>query len=152
MTRIRLFSIAVVALVLLHVTTLGLLFFRKPPYPEDGKREGPKATIIDRLKFDADQVTAYEELIKNHRGKIDALEERMMELRGSLYSSHDGIVSDSLIQRIGETQSAIERVHAAHFTDVSMLCRSDQLPFYEDLAKDLAGYFRPGPPPPGDHR
>ena len=152
MTRTRLLSIAVVALVLLNLTTLGVLFFRKPPHPEHGKHGGPKAVIIERLKFDDDQVTAYEELIKDHRRKIDALDERMMELRGRLYGAHDALPKDSLIAMIGTTQGEIERTHADHFGLIRVLCKPDQLPLFDAMTKDLAGYFRPGQPPPGGHR
>ena len=152
MTRDRLLSIAVVVLVLLNVATLSIHLLHRVPHGGRPPREGPKRIIIERLNFDADQVSVYEELIRDHRYRIDSLDERMKELRGSLYSSHDGIASDSLIQLIGGTQSAIERVHAAHFNDISMLCRPDQLPLYEELSKDLVRYFHPGTPPPKERR
>lgn len=150
MTRARLLSIAVLVLVALNLITLGVLVFRKPPHPAHGKHEGPKAVIIERLKFDADQVVAYEGLIHDHRGKIDALDERMMELRGRLYGAHDALPKDSLIAMIGRTQGEIERTHADHFGLIRTLCRPDQLPLFDAMTKDLAGYFRPGPPPPKD--
>ena len=152
MTRTRLLSIAVVALVLLNLTTLGVLILRKPPHPEHGKHGGPKVVIIERLKFDADQVAAYEELIHDHRVKIDALDERMMELRSRLYGAHNALPKDSLIAMIGETQEEIERTHADHFGRIRVLCKPGQLPLFDAMTKDLAGYFRPGAPPPGDHR
>ena len=152
MTRTRLLSIALVALVLLNMATLGVLFFRKPPPPGHGKHEGPKAIIIDRLKFDAGQVSSYEELIRDHRGKIDELDRRMMELRGSLYDVHDPRSADTIIDSIGGVQSDIERVHTDHFARIRALCRPDQLPLFDDMTKDLAGYFRNGPPPPKDPR
>lgn len=152
MTRARLLSIAVVALVVLNLVTLGVLVFRKPPHPGHGKHEGPKAVIIERLKFDADQVIAYEELIHDHRARIDALDERMMELRGRLYGAHDALPNDSLIAMIARTQGGIERTHADHFGRIRALCRPEQIPLFNDLTKDLAHYFRPGPPPTKDQR
>jgi protein CpxP len=152
MTRTRLLSFAVVVLVLLNMTTLGVLFFRKPPHPEHGKHEGPKAIIIERLKFDAGQVALYEALIRDHRGKIDELDKRMMELRGRLYDVNDPQSADSIIYLIGETQGDIERVHTDHFSRIRALCRPDQLPLFDGMTKDLAGYFRSGPPPPREPR
>lgn len=148
MTRTRLLSIAVVVLVLLNMTTLGVLLFREPPHPEHRKHEGPKAIIIERLKFDKGQVASYEELIRDHRGRIDELDQRMMELRGRLYDVNDPQSADSIIYLIGETQGEIERVHTDHFGRIRTLCRPDQLPLFDALTKDLAGYFRPGPRPP----
>ena len=152
MSRTRLLSIAVVVLVLLNMATLGVLFFRKPPHPEHRKHEGPKAIIIERLKFDDGQVAPYEELIRDHRSRIDELDKRMMELRGRLYDVSDGQSADPIIDRIGETQGEIERVHTDHFGRIRALCRADQLPLFDALKKDLTGYFRPGPPPPKEPR
>jgi hypothetical protein len=152
MTRTRLLSIAVVVLVLLNMTTLGVLLFREPPHPEHRKHEGPKAIIIERLKFDKGQVASYEELIREHRSKVDELDGRMMELRGSLYDVNEGRSADSIIYLIGETQGEIERIHTDHFGRIRALCRADQLPLFEALTKDLASYFRPGPPPPKEPR
>ena len=152
MTRTRLLSIAVVVLVLLNTATLGVLVFRNPPHPEHRKHEGPKAIIIERLKFDDRQVASYEELILEHRSRIDELDKRMMELRGRLYDVNDGQSADSIIDLIGETQGEIERVHTDHFGRIRALCRPDQLRLFEALTKDLAGYFRPWPPPPKEPR
>ncbi len=152
MTRTRLLSIAVVVLVLLNIATLGALFFRKAPHPEHRTHEGPKAIIIERLKFDDGQVASYEELIRDHRNKIDELDKRMMELRGRLYDVNDPQSADPIIDLIGETQGEIERVHTDHFGRIRVLCRPDQLPLFDTLTKDLAGYFRPGPPPPKEPR
>src|SRR5262245_1922867 len=115
MKRQRLLSIAVVALLVLNIATLGLVFFREPGPPEHGRHEGPKAIIIERLKFDAQQVSAYEELIHAHRRMIRELDDRMMALRGRLYQNHDSLQADSLIRAIGAVQEEVEHVHAAHF-------------------------------------
>lgn len=152
MTRTRLLSIAVVVLVLMNMATLGVLFFREPPHPEHRKHEGPKAIIIERLKLDEGQVASYEELIRDHRSKIDELDKRMMELRARLYDVNDPQSADPIIDLIGETQGEIERVHTDHFGRIRALCRPDQLPSFDALTKDLAGCFRPGPPPPKERR
>ena len=151
MTKNRVLTIAVVVLVLLNIATL-TIHFMHGPMGHRPPRGGPKHLIIERLHFDSEQVEAYEDLIRDHRHRVDSMDMLIMELRGSLYSSHDEIVSDSLIRLIGETQSAIERVHAAHFADIRALCRPDQLPRYEELSKDLAHFFHPGPPPPRGRR
>jgi periplasmic protein CpxP/Spy len=148
MTRSRLLSIAVVVLLLLNMATLGMLFFRKPPHDGHARHAGPKAIIIERLKFDAGQVASYEELIRDHRGKIGELDRRMMELRARLYDVSDPRSADPIIHLIEETQGGIERVHTDHFARIRALCRPDQLPLFDGMTKDLAGYFRSGPPPP----
>lgn len=152
MTRTRLLSISVVVLVLLNIATLGVLTLREAPHPEHREHEGPKAIIIERLKFDDGQVASYEELIRDHRSRIDELDKHMMELRGRLYEVNYGQSADSIIYLIGEKQGEIERVHTDHFSRIRALCRPEQLPLFDALTKDLAGYFRPGPPPPKEQR
>jgi periplasmic protein CpxP/Spy len=141
MSRQRLLSIALVVLVLLNVATLTVLYFRKPMHPPHPRHEGPKAIIIERLQFDEGQVARYEELIREHRRDMGELDERMMDLRRQLYSANKA-EQDTLIQLIGNTQSAVERVNTAHFADIRALCRNEQLPWYDRLTKDLADYFR----------
>jgi periplasmic protein CpxP/Spy len=151
MSRQRLLSIAVIVLLLLNVATLAVLLLRKPQHPHHPAHGGPKTIIIGRLQFDTDQVSRYEELIRGHRQRIHELDDRMIDLRRQLYGA-DATRKDSLIQLIGATQSDVERVHTAHFADIRAICRPDQLPRYDELTKDLADYFRHGPPPPGAER
>lgn len=151
MTRQRLLSIAVVVLVLLNAATLAVLLLRGPGDPRHPEHEGPKAIIIQRLRFDADQVKAYEELIRDHRRQMGDLDERMMDLRRQLYALGDG-EKDSLIHLIATAQGEAERVNTEHFADIRSLCRSEQLTLFDQLTKDLADYFRHGPPSRKENR
>jgi periplasmic protein CpxP/Spy len=148
MTRTRILSIALVVLVLLNLSTLGVLVFRKPPHPRHERREeGPKALIIERLHLDATQVVAYEALIKDHQRRIEQLSEHMAQLREQLYTGPDSLPPDPLLGSIGETQIAIERTHTEHFAQVRGLCRPDQLPLFDALREDLVHFFKPGRSP-----
>lgn len=152
MTRTRVLIVSLVALVSLNLATLSVILFRKPPHPDPRGHGGPRAIIIERLKFDPGQVAAYEELIRDHRHTIDSLDRVMLDLRGQLYDPQNPQPADSILARIGTTQASIERVHADHFGRIRALCRPEQIPFFDDLSKDLARYFRHGAPPAKDQR
>lgn len=158
MSKVKLLTVVVVLLVLLNIGTLTALFMGRPGHHGPPRGEGPKAIIIERLHFDADQAIAYEALIMDHRQTIDVLDEAMMDARDRLYSElrgSDRAGTDSLIAIIGSVQQRVERTHSSHFSDIRALCRQDQLPAFDALVDDLATYFsrgpKPGGPPPPKH-
>lgn len=144
MTKVKLLIIAVVVLVLVNIGALSALYFGRPGHHGPPHGEGPKAIVIERLHFDADQVKAYEVLIKEHRAAIDRLDGRMMKDRELLFQglkSAEPLAQDSLLAVIAEVERTIESTHLAHFREIRDLCRADQLPLFEDLVDDLAGLF-----------
>ncbi|MCC6938456.1 MAG: periplasmic heavy metal sensor [Flavobacteriales bacterium] len=155
MTKVKLLGIAVVVLVLLNIGTLAMLFTRPNGRQGPPREEGPKAIIIERLHFDAEQVKAYEELIAKHQAAIRTSDEKMQATRGELYQELKGLddpAKDSLLDALGKVQRAIEATHFAHFEEIRALCQPDQLASFNALVDDLAGYFShptiKGPPPP----
>lgn len=85
----------------------------------DGRGAGPRNEIIDRLHFDATQVTQYDSLIVIHRKMVGEKESEIQELRTALFVGvADGISEgrkDSLVNQIGVLQADIQRIHFAHF-------------------------------------
>ena len=155
MTKTRLLSIALVVLVVLNVATLSFFFLHRPPPPHPRKHEGPKAIIIERLRFNDEQVKAYDALIDEHHKRILEMDAEMLGLRDRLYaqlSAPDSARKDSLLHAVGDLQSAIERVHVDHFAGIKALCKPDQLPLFDQLTRDLASYFHQGGPPPRPER
>jgi len=156
MTKVKLLGTAVVVLVLLNIGTLAMLFTGRPGHHRPPHREGPKAVIIERLHFDAEQVKDYEVLIKKHQEAIKVQDEAMMATRSAFYhdlASTNMVKRDSMLSVIAAVQWEIEETHLEHFGKIRALCRADQLADFDALSNDLAGYFshgKEGPPKKGE--
>jgi periplasmic protein CpxP/Spy len=148
MSKIKLLSIAVIALLAVNVGVIGFLLMRKPPMPPGrmppGKSEGPKKIIADRLRFDKNQVAAYEILIHEHQQSLKGLKDSISTTKNNLYQclNTDSFNNkDSLINRLGLLQKQIESLHFEHFIQIKKLCRPEQMEQFYMLTKDLAIYF-----------
>lgn len=152
MTKQGLLSIAVAVLLVMNVVTVWLLLRHphRPPGPPPGG--GPKMMVIERLGFDQEQAAKYEDLIVEHRRAIDENDRRMREARTALFNdlrAPNTAVRDSLANVIGGLQAEVERIHHDHFAQVRGLCHPDQVPKFDALIGELAGFFGQHPPPPG---
>ena len=166
MSKIKLLSIAVIGLLLINIAIVSFLMFRKPPFPPGGRppmgqeerppgqNDGPKKIIIDKLHFDKEQATQYENLIKQHQALIKSLNDSIKDAKNNLYSSLTNETftgKDSLIAKLGLLQRQVELTHYEHFAAIKKLCKPDQLENYAALTKELARFFAPpkkeGPPP-----
>ncbi len=112
----------------------------------DGQGGGPRNEIIERLHFDAAQVTEYDLLIVKHRKLVGEKEKEIRGLRTSLFMGvSDGIDSklkDSWIRQIGVLHADIQQIHYAHFLDIQKICKPEQQEDFALLTKDLAKMFR----------
>ena len=112
----------------------------------DGQGGGPRNEIIDRLHFDAAQVTQYDSLIVTHRKMVGEKEKEIQGLRTSLFMGvSDGIDSklkDSWIRQIGVLHADIQQIHYAHFLDIQKICKQEQHDDFALLTKDLSKMFR----------
>ena len=158
MTKIKILSISVVALIILNVCLLGFMFLQGPPhppkpFPPHREQEGPKELIIEQLHLNDDQINVYQKLIDAHQEKIKALDRNIRETKNNLYAELNNDTSakkDSLMLSISKYQLEIENTHYNHFLEIKKLCNPDQLKYFEELTKELAFYFRPNknqPPP-----
>jgi hypothetical protein len=113
----------------------------------------PREIIIERLHFSDAQIRSYDELIAWHRREIRKTDEEIISLKSRLYeglSAAHALPHDSLLEKIGALQMEIEKIHYKHFQDIKNLCTSEQIPYFEQLLKEIAVIFsRPakGPPP-----
>ncbi len=150
MSREKLLTIAVIGLLLINACTIGFFFFAKPPHgpggpPPFGKRE-PKNQIVETLHFNEQQVADYENLIAQHRQTIRELNDRIFEVKSSLYQllgREKGVQKDSLIQAMGALQMQIETTHYNHFKDIKTLCTPEQQIYFDSLSAHLANFFNP---------
>lgn len=112
----------------------------------DGQGGGPRNEIIDRLHFDAAQVTQYDSLIVTHRKMVGEKESEIQGLRTSLFVGvAEGISQgrkDTLVNQIGVLHADIQRIHYAHFLDIQQICKPEQQDDFALLTKDLAKMFR----------
>lgn len=113
----------------------------KPP-----ARKEPREIIIEKLHFNENQVKQYDELIRKHRSDIELNEKILRETKNALYvtlSQEEPLQTDTLMQRIQETQHQIELTHYHHFRDIRQLCAQEQLAAFDSLAFELAALFAP---------
>ena len=112
----------------------------------DGQGGGPRNEIIERLHFDAAQVTEYDLLIVKHRKLVGEKEKEIQGLRTSLFMGvSDGIdlkLKDSWIRQIGVLHADIQQIHYSHFLDIRRICKPEQQKDFALLTKDLANMFR----------
>lgn len=144
MNKVTLLTIAVTALILVNLA----LIFTYRPHPPGPKQHGEmvKKTVIEQLQLNDQQIAQYETLILDHRSKIKAQEQNMMEARRRLYDllrQDDLEQRDSLIQVVSATQTAIEQIHFEHFTAIKALCTHEQRPRFDALTGELAQLFSP---------
>jgi hypothetical protein len=125
----------------------------------DGQGGGPRNEIIDRLHFDAAQVTQYDSLIVTHRKMVGEKESEIQVLRTSLFVGvAEGISQgrkDTLVNQIGVLHADIQQIHFAHFLDIQKICKPEQQGDFALLTKDLSKMFRgrgPKGKPDGDSK
>ncbi|MCB0706439.1 MAG: periplasmic heavy metal sensor [Saprospiraceae bacterium] len=146
MSKIKLLTIAVVALALLNILLVTALIIGAPPRPE-----GPKQLIIDMLHLDADQIAEYDVLIQQHQKQVAEKEQIILDIKKELYAQlrQDSYPKkDSLLTQLGQTQLAIEQIHFKHFSNLKAICRPDQLESFNELSKELIRLFDRKPLPP----
>ncbi len=148
MTNIRLITLIAIALALINILLLGYIILRKP----GGRHpDGPRNTIIEKLRFDTGQIAAYDSLITNHRSQVNRNEKTMYSLKSRLYASlHSNektIIKDSLIREIGLIQIQLEETHINHFEALKGLCKGDQKTAFDSLTLTLANLFSQRPTP-----
>lgn len=140
------FYIAIIfTLVVVNVFLVSWLAFKKPKRPEG---EGPKALIIEKLRFDEKQIREYEELIEQHRREIRTHELLLNQAKKHLYQQLSSQTRhiDTLYNAIANEHSKIELIHFHHFEDIKRLCRPEQLPHFDALSKELTVLFSPKHP------
>lgn len=134
-------TIALVLLALLNAVLLGVLWKGRNRMPP----EGPRKIIINRLQFDAAQVSAYDLLVQKHRADIHGNDSEMAATRQALYhqlKDNDFSKNDSLLANIGRLQMIAEQIHLAHFQDIKKICRADQLAEFDQLSGELERLFK----------
>jgi hypothetical protein len=142
MSKTKVLTILVIALIGLNIITLSSRIWHKPP----GNRAGPKQIIIDKLHLDEQQVQTYAVLIEEHKLGIEEKTNEMNLAKNALFEclkqDHDA-EKLKLISRIGMLQSEIEHIHYQHFDGLKKICRPEQMADFNKLTEELAKLFAP---------
>jgi hypothetical protein len=106
--------------------------------------DGPKKLVIEKLHFDEQQISAYEELIDEHRKQIreknEAIRNQKLALYQQLNSENDSLKTIYLAG-IANLQAEVEEIHYKHFIDIKKLCKPEQLSSYEAFSKEILKIF-----------
>ena len=149
-------TLAVVGLLLVNLGLVGFLVLRNPVPPPRDRQDGPRNVIIEKLELTEAQIVRYDQMIAEHQAEIRRLNDEIRKTKNNLYATlagDDQSREDFFISRLGALQRQVESAHYAHFIALKNLCTPNQKDKFNDLTRDLAGYFAlPGSPPPGRNR
>ncbi len=133
MEKSKLLTLAVVALLLLNLGTLGYLVLQHPhrggPMPHEIDHKGPADFIIRELNFNESQKTEFMKLVEAHRNNTQVLQKTDIENHKKLFDaldSNDTIFINNALRTIGETQTDLSKITFFHFKDVRALCTPEQ--------------------------
>mgnify|MGYP003346022871 FL=1 len=165
----RTFYILLVTVVLLVICNIGLMFtiWHKPhpdgPPPPPPGGHGPRNFVIEHLNLNNDQISKYDQLIKEHQQSMTDLRQSAAGLRAVLFAAlerQDTHFTDSVASLIAGKQKEIELVTYAHFGQLRALCTDSQKKGLDNIMSDVIKKMngspnrpadRPGPPPGDGH-
>jgi periplasmic protein CpxP/Spy len=130
-------------LIALNIALIVFLLLGPPQGRHPGQKEdgAPGSYLVEKLKFNAQQESAFDKLKKAHHEKIMELKEEGNKLRKSFF---DGLTSDSIssskdsiVNKIAENQKQIELVTYNHFEEVKKLCTPEQKITFNDIIMEV---------------
>ena len=130
---------------LLLATNLALISI--PYFSHRGKKgkKEPRFFIIDKLKFNQEQISDFDTSVKKHQVKVQDASKEIRSLKTELYQSlaesTPSLPSDSIVRLINAQQKIIEEAHFTHFKEIKAFCKPEQLPQFNELIKDLSKMF-----------
>lgn len=144
MSKTKVLTIAVIALLLTNFGILGFLIFSKGHNPND--RKMPREIVIEKLHFDENQIVAYDKTIKIHQKNIRNIDDSIRNTRNQLYQllnsdTIDTRKRDSLYLKFSGFQKQIENTHFNHFLEIKNLCKKEQLSDFKNITEELSKIF-----------
>jgi len=143
MNKPRIINGLIFLLLITNLLLIGYIFFSKSKGLR--RHEGPRNIIIERLKFDKNQIAEYDILIKAHRNAIRQSDESILLLKNKLYlnlsQESNAQINDSVANKIGTLQKQVEYINYKHFQDIKRLCHNNQLASFNVLIKDITHLF-----------
>ena len=144
MSKTKVLTIAVFALLLTNLGVLGFFFFSREHKPNE--RKMPREIIIEKLHFDENQIEKYDNVIKIHQKNIRSIDDSIRNTRNELYQllnseTIDSHKRDSLYLKFSSFQKQIEDTHFNHFLEIKSLCKKEQLSDFKNLTEELSKIF-----------
>lgn len=145
MTKNRFYIFIIIGLLISNMLLVAFILLKKAP-----QHSGPRNLIIERLKFDENQIQQYDELISQHRRQIREKRHEMTDLKTHYYSllkTNQQKKGDSIINEIGKLSMETEKINYKHFQGIKRICRPDQIKNFDNLIDDFGNLFnRPDKP------
>lgn len=127
---------ALLLLFVLNVVSLGLLLRLNRPTDRPNRPSAAAEFLMHELKFSPVQRDYYQQLIKQHRSKIRAIEAQRAELRHALFAGiaqNDTAALAGLRQLEGETEWVIFQ----HFQAVRRLSDAEQKQRFDHIIQEV---------------
>ena len=154
MNKTKLLTFAVIALFVINIMTLSFLFLNKSPRPNERNKPRPRDIVVEKLKFDEQQIIAFDGLIEAHKFVIDSLDTEIKISKNNLFEqlslNENKATIDSILNSLSNYKAEIEQTHFNHFLDIKKLCKPEQLDNYNELTKELSKIFAPNRMPKKD--
>lgn len=168
MEKDKFLIIAIVFLFVLNLFTLGfLLFDKKQPPPTmregnermmppgdfpDGKPDKPDKFIIEKLKFNEEQVQKFEDLKREHRRQVEDIQFQSRKLHDEYFGllkaePVDSVKAGQILEQIANNQKELDKVTFTHFARIKELCKGEQKELFNRFIEEIAGSFKPQRPP-----
>ncbi len=153
MKKETLLTVAVIALLLLNLGTLGFLLLRRPPHTPGMGPDRPGRHIVETLHLNAEQQQQFEALKTAHHEQMLANERAYRDALGSYFALLKADTAataqrDSLEAALARIQRERASVTFQHFTDLKALCTAEQKKDFETLIPDLMRVILPENRPP----
>lgn len=165
MQKDRFLILVIIILFILNLFTLGYVLFElKPPPPPEmldrehdrrgpDKREQnrPDELIINKLKFNNDQIKKFEDLKKEHRNRVDSIQFNSRKLHDEYFGLLKNPVVDTakasvLLEQISLNQKMLDRATFSHFEKLRGICDNEQKELFNRFIDEIAGSFKPPKP------
>lgn len=145
---------ALLLLFVLNVVSLGLLLRMNGPHDRPNRPSAAAEFLMHELKFSPVQRNYYQQLIKQHRSKMQAIEAERVELRHSLFA---GIAQNDTAALAGlrQLEGEAELITFQHFQAVRRLGDTEQKQRFDQIIQEVMRKMaaqRPHRPKRREHR
>lgn len=127
---------ALLLLFVLNVVSLGLLLRMNGPHDRPNRPSAAAEFLMHELKFSPVQRNYYQQLIKQHRSKMQAIEAERVELRHSLFA---GIAQNDTAALAGlrQLEGEAELITFQHFQAVRRLGDTEQKQRFDQIIQEV---------------
>lgn len=171
MVRDKFLILVIIFLFVLNLFTLGYLFFERqmmPPPPPDDETErviplgdrpgmdkmqppGRPDRLIEKLKFNEAQAKQMEDLKREHKNKIDQLQDSSRKLHDEYFGllkadSYDKNKAAELLEKISANQKELDAATFDHFEKIKALCTNEQKAEFVKMLDEIAHSLKQPPP------